>query len=886
MAQSGYTPLSLYYSATASTAPLAANLVAGELALNTNDGKLYYKDSSGVVQVLATKAASSGSFGALTATSIIDSGLTSGRVTYATTGGLLTDSANMTFNGTTFTTANDASISGLTVGKGGGSVSGNTALGLSSLPVNTTGSANTASGNQSLFANTTGNNNTAFGSNSVRNTTTSNDNTGVGYIALYTNTTGASNTAIGSGALQANTTASNNTAVGYQAGYSNTTGLMQAFGIGAGRSNTTGEVHGFGRYALYTNTTGNGNSAFGNTTLFNNSTGNNNSAFGDGALNANTTASNNTAVGYQAGYSNTTGDITAVGYIAGKGNTTGTWNTAVGNSSLQLNTTGNGNTALGYIALQVNTTGAYNTAIGGRDVNGYGPLANSGTGNYNIAVGNAALANATASNQCNAVGFRAGYLNTGSDNCFFGYYSGFQVTSGNYNTYVGNNAGPNGSASTGSNNVALGYQALTQNTTASNNTAVGYQAGYSTTTGQQSTFIGQGCGYQNTTGGGLCFIGTAAGFNSTASNNTAVGYYSLYNNTSGTMNTAIGGGLYQVDTGALGRNTTGSYNTALGHYALFGNTTASNNTAVGYQAGYANQTGTQNVYVGYQAGLNATGSGNTFVGTYGSAGPCGGAISTGAKNTILGGYNGNQGGLDIRTSSNYIVLSDGDGNPRGYFDNNGFWIAQSGGAFGGVGYAASESRGIRIQGASGTGATSTQSVFYSVNYSTTAGLPVFIANWSSNAAAGIGPHSGGNDNIVRIGQTVTTSGAWAWNGTYCNVYAGAYTNASDYRIKENVKNYDDGALEKILALRPVTYNIISPKTEKGKQPQINKTEIGFIAHEIQQYIPEIVIGEKDAINEDGSENHQAVDYSKFTAVLTKAIQELKAEFDAYKATHP
>jgi hypothetical protein len=58
MAQSGYTPLSLYYSATAATAPLAANLVAGELALNTNDGKLYYKDSSGVVQVLASKAGS------------------------------------------------------------------------------------------------------------------------------------------------------------------------------------------------------------------------------------------------------------------------------------------------------------------------------------------------------------------------------------------------------------------------------------------------------------------------------------------------------------------------------------------------------------------------------------------------------------------------------------------------------------------------------------------------------------------------------------------------------------------------------------------------------------------------------------------------------------
>ena len=53
MAQSGYTPISLYHSATASSAPVAGNLVAGELALNTADGKLYYKDSSGVVQIIA-----------------------------------------------------------------------------------------------------------------------------------------------------------------------------------------------------------------------------------------------------------------------------------------------------------------------------------------------------------------------------------------------------------------------------------------------------------------------------------------------------------------------------------------------------------------------------------------------------------------------------------------------------------------------------------------------------------------------------------------------------------------------------------------------------------------------------------------------------------------
>jgi hypothetical protein len=57
MAQTNFTPISLYYSATASSVPVNTNLTAGELAINTNDGKLFYKDSSNVVQTLASKAA-------------------------------------------------------------------------------------------------------------------------------------------------------------------------------------------------------------------------------------------------------------------------------------------------------------------------------------------------------------------------------------------------------------------------------------------------------------------------------------------------------------------------------------------------------------------------------------------------------------------------------------------------------------------------------------------------------------------------------------------------------------------------------------------------------------------------------------------------------------
>jgi len=61
MSATGYTPISLYYSTTASAAPTAGNLVNGELGINITDGKLYYKDNLGAVQLIASKSGASGS---------------------------------------------------------------------------------------------------------------------------------------------------------------------------------------------------------------------------------------------------------------------------------------------------------------------------------------------------------------------------------------------------------------------------------------------------------------------------------------------------------------------------------------------------------------------------------------------------------------------------------------------------------------------------------------------------------------------------------------------------------------------------------------------------------------------------------------------------------
>ena len=56
MAATGSTPISLYYSTTATQVPVNTNIVNCELALNITDGKLYYKDNTGTVKLLASTA--------------------------------------------------------------------------------------------------------------------------------------------------------------------------------------------------------------------------------------------------------------------------------------------------------------------------------------------------------------------------------------------------------------------------------------------------------------------------------------------------------------------------------------------------------------------------------------------------------------------------------------------------------------------------------------------------------------------------------------------------------------------------------------------------------------------------------------------------------------
>jgi hypothetical protein len=97
-----------------------------------------------------------------------------------------------------------------------------------------------------------------------------------------------------------------------------------------------------------------------------------------------------------------------------------------------------------------------------------------------------------------------------------------------------------------------------------------------------------------------------------------------------------------------------------------------------------------------------------------------------------------------------------------------------------------------------------------------------------------------------------------------------YNTTSDYRLKSEISDFN--ALNIIDNLKPKEFRI---------GDAVNKS-IGFIAHELQEYLPQAVSGKKDAIDKDGNPIYQSVDYSQLTGLLVKAIQELKAEIETLK----
>jgi hypothetical protein len=446
-----------------------------------------------------------------------------------------------------------------------------------------------------------------------------------------------------------------------------------------------------------------------------------------------------------------------------------------------------------------------------------------------------------------AMGVDALLSSTGTDATAFGYFAGKNLTSGAFSIAIGSRAmgGGTGVLNTGSYNTAIGNSALAQNTSGNRNVAIGNEAMASNQSGAGNLAIGP----YNQAGGDAVLSASTAGNNNTAvggaalskttvSNITGVGYSAGFNNTSGTQNTYLGtyAGYY---------NQTGINNTALGFGSLgfnilTGFSTGSENTAVGSLALYAISSGGSNTALGFNAGVKVTsGSENVLIGVN-----AGQKLQTGAGNTIIG----RNAGVELVSGSSNVII------------------------------------GLKTGvGGSGQNVTGSQNTFVgpgSGAYVTTGQNNTIIGGYDGLAA----PISQTNSNVIALSDGagnlrcyfnssgypfMTTMQTGISSLLYFNSTTGEITySTSSARFKDNIRDTKYG-LSDVMKMRSVMFEYKSD----------GKTDVGVIAEEMEEIVPEIVGKDKDGAPEN-------VGYERLAAVLIKAIQELKTEFDAYKASHP
>jgi hypothetical protein len=141
------------------------------------------------------------------------------------------------------------------------------------------------------------------------------------------------------------------------------------------------------------------------------------------------------------------------------------------------------------------------------------------------------------------------------------------------------------------------------------------------------------------------------------------------------------------------------------------------------------------------------------------------------------------------------------------------------------------------------------------------GIPFFASNGSNTTSQRLMRFAAGSGGDTR--------GTISWNGSVV-VYGGS----SDYRLKNNVQQISDG-ITKLKQLKPITFDWIK-ETD-------NNNVMGFLAHEVQEVMPEVVTGTKDEVDSDGKPEYQELDYGRMTPLIVAALQEAVSEIETLKA---
>ena len=559
---------------------------------------------------------------------------------------------------------------------------------------------------------------------------------------------------------------------------------------------------------------------------------------------------------------------------------------------------------MGEGALASDSTGSLNVSIGA------GSMENHLRGNDNVAMGFWAGRSDSAATGAVYIGRDAGYSNQRDYTVAIGYQAlynngvGAAVASdGNANTAVGKQAMFGNTL--GQLNTALGFESMHNNTTGNYNTAIGYRALYSSNasfntaigtnnlvsaTGGSNTAIGSAVMQSALTGSSNVGIGTNALNNATsADNNIAIGPLALITNTTGDNNIGIG-------VSSLDLNSSGSNNVALGSQALF-NTTTGNNTALGHLAGITNVSGTNNTLLGYSANVsvnsltNATAIGaNASVATsnslvLGSGANVGiGTSSPGKLLHVFGGasgatFNANTNILLENNINSYMEMSTPAANENGIISSipvSGIRSAvifradssirlRSGGnierlIIDKLGYAAfnrTPTTGVSAGTLQVQNVGSSDDIFGLYNSSTGNRWTY----WITTSASGGPPAYSTND------LTMWYNGAI--RGAYNNA-TGAYTIASDKRLKKDITTYEYG-LSTILQLQPYKYRYLDNNSSVP-------LTVGFMAQDVEKIYPEAI---HKITDKEGKEIY-TLDYQTFGVLAIKGIQEQQQIIEALK----
>jgi hypothetical protein len=138
-----------------------------------------------------------------------------------------------------------------------------------------------------------------------------------------------------------------------------------------------------------------------------------------------------------------------------------------------------------------------------------------------------------------------------------------------------------------------------------------------------------------------------------------------------------------------------------------------------------------------------------------------------------------------------------------------------------------------------------------------------------NSLSVTGSATVGGSNVVTSSSLTTTLSGYAQlnsSPTFTGpvTSTNGFVSGSDYRIKENIIPLDSSFT--VDELNPIKF------TNKNT----GKTDIGFIAHELQEFYPELVTGEKDG------EQLQSINYQGLIGILIQEIKNLKQEVKELK----